>query len=175
MVELFHSFLSIITASIYINLLNGIVNSWSAWKKISSLFRLSNNLINETPRRVFLEILIFIISSIVIPSRFLNWMIQRYIYIYKPYFIVKNVMSSIGWFPQFRSIWREWRWTFKPQLLMAAHQCSLLLGLLILVGSVAWTEPVVAASFNRSSFQAGFIFGTASASYQVRRYFCEFI
>ncbi|RVW93572.1 Beta-glucosidase 10 [Vitis vinifera] len=49
---------------------------------------------------------------------------------------------------------------------MAAHQCSLLLGLLILVGSVAWTEPVVAASFNRSSFQAGFIFGTASASYQ---------
>ncbi|KAJ9685822.1 hypothetical protein PVL29_017759 [Vitis rotundifolia] len=49
---------------------------------------------------------------------------------------------------------------------MAAHQCSLLLGLLILVSSLAWTEPVEAASFNRSSFPAGFIFGTASASYQ---------
>uniref|UniRef100_F6HB88 Uncharacterized protein n=1 Tax=Vitis vinifera TaxID=29760 RepID=F6HB88_VITVI len=47
-----------------------------------------------------------------------------------------------------------------------AIQCSLVLGLLILASSLAWTEPVVAASFNRSSFPAGFIFGTASASHQ---------
>ncbi|KAJ9685781.1 hypothetical protein PVL29_017723 [Vitis rotundifolia] len=49
---------------------------------------------------------------------------------------------------------------------MATHQRSLPLGLLILVSSLAWTDPVVAASFNRSSFPPGFIFGTGSASYQ---------
>ncbi|XP_034702936.1 beta-glucosidase 12-like [Vitis riparia] len=47
-----------------------------------------------------------------------------------------------------------------------AIQGSLFLTLLILVSVLAWTEPVVATSFNRSNFPADFVFGTASSSYQ---------
>ncbi|KAF8396085.1 hypothetical protein HHK36_017697 [Tetracentron sinense] len=53
---------------------------------------------------------------------------------------------------------------------MAIQGILLLLGLLVLVDSLAHYEGVTAnhdsASLNRSSFPAGFIFGTASSSYQ---------
>ncbi|KAJ9685783.1 hypothetical protein PVL29_017724 [Vitis rotundifolia] len=45
-------------------------------------------------------------------------------------------------------------------------QGSLFLTLLIVVSVLAWTEPVVATSFNRINFPADFAFGTASSSYQ---------
>uniref|UniRef100_A0A5B6ZP18 Beta-glucosidase 12-like n=1 Tax=Davidia involucrata TaxID=16924 RepID=A0A5B6ZP18_DAVIN len=51
-----------------------------------------------------------------------------------------------------------------------AIQSSLLLGLLVLVNSLAWTELAAASGvsplFNRSSFPAGFVFGASSAAYQ---------
>lgn len=54
---------------------------------------------------------------------------------------------------------------------MAFLGCYLLLGLLVLVGSlsnsIAITPSHDASSLNRSSFPGGFIFGSASASYQV--------
>ena len=51
-----------------------------------------------------------------------------------------------------------------------------LLGFLLLLGSLSHSIAVaprnVTASLNRNSFPAGFIFGTASASYQVSPWFC---
>ena len=51
-----------------------------------------------------------------------------------------------------------------------------LLGFLLLLGSLSLSIAVaprnVTASLNRNSFPAGFIFGTASASYQVSPWFC---
>ncbi|CAK7331825.1 unnamed protein product [Dovyalis caffra] len=44
-------------------------------------------------------------------------------------------------------------------------QGSLLLVLLVLINWLAWTQ-LVLASFNRTSFPEGFVFGTASSSYQ---------
>ncbi|PON51685.1 Glycoside hydrolase [Trema orientale] len=58
---------------------------------------------------------------------------------------------------------------------MAYHKVSLILGLLLLLGSAATISTTTAAEIpnhygavflNRTSFPPGFIFGTASSSYQ---------
>lgn len=60
----------------------------------------------------------------------------------------------------------------QKQSIMGINRGPFLLFLIVMVGSVAWGEGEIQNydskySVNRSSFPEGFIFGTASSSYQV--------
>ncbi|KAA8515714.1 hypothetical protein F0562_018675 [Nyssa sinensis] len=72
-------------------------------------------------------------------------------------------------YPKHSAFWDEEE-NLETKLAMAI-QGSLLLGFLVLVNSLAWTELDAATDhvsplFNRSSFPAGFMFGASSAAYQ---------